>query len=240
MLTAITALELGRLRVSLGYGTHKKGRPLSPMEVAALLRRACDGGHTLAECASVIRIHETGLARFLRVLDLPEDLQHLVDWGRPKDMIGFSSATEVVRVTGGDNQRVIAGAVLEHRLSSREVRQVAQLIARSGRSVGVCLREVLGMRPKIERRYIFIGSIADEGIRAALNERSQRERDAILALGMGRIGLVGGAGRLGVKSFTLVGNERFGASMTEVGRDRIEGRLLSRIAEALENAEASR
>ena len=131
MLRGLDALELGRLRVSLGYGTHKKGRPLSPIEVAELLRRACDTGHTLDECARVIRIHETGLARFLRVLDLPEDLQHVVDWGSGKDSIGFSGAAELVRIGGEENQRLVGNAVLEHGLTSKEVRQIAQLVKRS-------------------------------------------------------------------------------------------------------------
>ena len=30
MLTGLNALELGRLRMSVGYGTHKKGRWYSP------------------------------------------------------------------------------------------------------------------------------------------------------------------------------------------------------------------
>jgi len=39
MLADLTALELGYLRMSVGYGTHKKGRPLSPVEVGKLIQR---------------------------------------------------------------------------------------------------------------------------------------------------------------------------------------------------------
>ena len=155
-------------------------------------------------------------------------------------MIGFSCAAELVRIGGADNQRMVANAVLEKGLSSKEVRQVGQLVVRSGRSVDVCLKEVLGMRPTIERRYVFIGSITDEHVRRALSVRSQKERDAILALGMERICLAGAAGRLGTKFFTLVGDERFDVSMKEVGKGNIETRLRSCIAETLENAEPGR
>ena len=240
MLTGLSALELGRLRVSLGYGTHKKGRPLSPVEVAGLLRRACDAGHTLGECARSVRIHETGLARFLRVLDLPEDLQHLVGWGSGRDRIGFSCATELVRIGGADNQRVVGNAVLENGLSSKEVRQVAQLVARSGRSVDLCLKEVLGMRPSVEKRFVFIGTIDDKHVQTALSECSQRERDAVLAAGMEKMSLLGAAGRLGVKIFTLVGDERFDASMREVGGENIQERLSSYITETVKNADPHR
>ena len=239
MLAGLSALELGRLRISLGYGTHKKGRPLSPIEVATLLRRACDAGHTLGECAREIRIHETGLARFLRILELPEDLQHLVGWGSGRDMVGFSCAAELVRIGGADNQRIVTNAILENGFNSKEVRQVAQLVARSGRSVDVCLKEVLGMRPTIEKRYVFIGSIADDDVQATLNDCSQRERDAVLAAGMEHISLVAGSGRLGSRIFTLVGDERFEAAMREVGKEHIEARLRIYIAENLGNGESN-
>lgn len=240
MLKGLSILELGRLRLSLGYGTHKKGRPLSPVEVAVLLRRACDSGHTLEECAREIRIHQTGLARFLRILDLPEDLRHLVGWGSGRDMVGFSCAAELARIGGANNQRLVANAVLENGLNSKEVRQVAQLVTRSGRSVDVCLEEVLGMRTTVERRYIFVGAIVDGAIGAILDQYSQRERDVILAGGMERIGLRGATGRLGVKNFTLFGDERFDTSMKEIGKEDIEARLLSSIAETLKNAEPGR
>ena len=239
MLRGLSALELGRLRISLGYGTHKKGRPLSPVEVATLLRRACDSGHTLSECAREIRIHETGLARFRRILDLPEDLQHLVGWGSGRDAIGFSCAAELCRIGGADNQRTVGNAVLESGLNSKEVRQVAQLVARSGRSVDVCLKEVIGMRPSIERRYVFVGAIPNEDVRARLDACSQRERDTILAAGMKRIGLEAGSGRLGSGNFTLVGDERFEESMVNVGKERIEARLCAHIAESLRNVKSS-
>ncbi len=232
-LKGLSTLELGRLRVSLGYGTHKKGRPLSPVEVGTLLRRACDGGHTLAECAEVIRIDGTGLARFLRILELPEELRHLVDWGGGSEAIGFSCAAELVRVGGEENQRVVGKAVLEHGLSSKEVRQVGQLVRRSGRSVDVCLREVLGMRPRVEKRYVFIGSVSDKCVQEALKGRPQRVRDAILAAGVVDVGLRNAAGRLGTGTFTLVGDEGFEASMKEVGKGVVEQRLRAFIAGAI-------
>ena len=99
----------------------------------------------------------------------------------------------------------------------------------------VCLREVLGMRPKVERRYVFIGSIANGCVQGRLGERSQRERDAILGAGVESVGLREVAGRLGTRVFTLVGGDRFEASMKEVGKEVVEDRLRAFIAEALEN-----
>ena len=98
MLPSLNPLELGRLRMSVGYGTHKKGRPLSPIEVGLYLRRARDAGISLNDCAKEIQLEGTGhIGRFLRILELPQDLQHLINWGSGKDFIGFSSAVELVR-----------------------------------------------------------------------------------------------------------------------------------------------
>ena len=93
MLAGLTALELGRLRMSVGYGTHKRGRPLSPIEVGLLLRKARDEGASLQDCARAIQLDGTGhIGRFLRILELPDDLRHLVDWGAGNYFIFFTSA----------------------------------------------------------------------------------------------------------------------------------------------------
>ncbi len=240
MLTGLSALELGRLRMSVGYGTHKKGRPLSPIEVGALLRKARDAGVSLDDCAKAIQLDGTGhIGRFLRILDLPDDLRHLVDWGAGKRFIGFTSAVELARLGDGRDQHVVADAILSEGLNSKEIRQVAQLRERSGRTVDACIEEVLGMRPTIEKRYVFIGAVAGESV-AELVKLTQVARDSILASGIERLGLHGASGRLGPRLFTLVGDEDFNASMREVGKETIEARLRTHISEIVDNGTPGR
>lgn len=237
MLTGLNALELGRLRMSVGYGRHKKGRPLSPIEVGSLLSQAYDEGTSLRDCASAINLDGTGhIGRFLRILDLPHDLQHLVDWGAGKDAISFSSAVELVRLRDADDQRIVARSILSDGLNSKEVRQVTQLRMRSERPICTCLKEVLGMRPTIERRYVFIGSIVDRNVEDLLIKLTQVERDSILASGIEHLSLRGTTGRLGKRFFTLVGDERFDSSMKSIGKESIEARLRTHISETVENA----
>lgn len=239
MLPGLKALELGRLRMSVGYGTHKRGRPLSPVEVGVLLRKARSNGISLADCAKAIQLRGTGhIGRFLRILDLPADLQHLIDWGSGTNFIGFSSAVEMVKLEDTEDQYAVADAILSNGLSSKEVRQVAQLRHRSGRTIEACVREVLNMRPKVEKRYVFIGSVASENV-DALQELTQPGRDMMLAAGMESVGLRSATGRLGARFFTLVGDERFNASMQEIGKENIEARLRSHISEAVKNAKSS-
>ena len=236
MLVGLSALELGRLRMSVGYGTHKRGRPLSPIEVGLLLRRACDAGISLRDCAIAVNLDGTGhIGRFLRILALPHDLQHLVDWGAGKNFIGFSSAVELARLHNADDQRAVARSILADGLNSREVRQVGQLRVRSGRTIGECIKEILAMRPTIERRYVFIGSVVDQNVADALSELPQAKRDSILESGIKLLDIQGAIGRLGKRFFTLVGDERFNASMKKIGKENIEARLRNHISETVEN-----
>ena len=232
MLPGLSALELGRIRMSVGYATHKRGRPLSPVDVGKALRKAISHGASVPECAEIIPLHQTGVARFLRILQLPEDLQYLVDWGSGKNFIGFSSAVEMVKLANPEDQHAVADEVLANGLNSKEVRQVVQLRSRSGQSIEACVREVLGMRPQIEKRYIFLGSVSREDM-DALRRLTQPARNAILSAGMEALGIRNATGRLGARFFTLVGDERFNAAIRAIGKENIEARVRSHISEAI-------
>ncbi len=220
--------------MSVGYGTHKRDRPLSPVEVGTLFRHACDAGGTLKDCASNSQLKGTSqVSRFLRILDLPNELQHLISWGSEKDAIGFSAAFELARIQSSDDQRVVAESILANRLQSKEVRQVAQLLERSGKSIQECLREVLDMRTTIEKRYVFMGSVTDQNVETKIAELTQAQRDSMLKIIIGKLSIQGATGRLGKKIFTLVGGERFNASMNNIGKENLEAQLRIQIEKAI-------
>ena len=240
MLAGLNALELGRLRMSVGYGRQKKGRPLSPVEVGLLLRKARDEGTSLKDCAAAVQLDGTGhVGRFLRILKLPEDIRHLVDWGAGEGFIGFTSAVELSGFRDPEDQRTVAEAILSKRLTSREVRQVVQIRKRSGRTIEACVEEILGMRPTVERRYVFIGSVAEEDV-AGLGGLTQTAKDSILKSGIRRFNLQGATGRLGTRFFTLVGDERFNASMLDVGKENIETLFRTHISETVSDGGSGR
>ena len=89
------------------------------------------------------------------------------------------------------------------------------------------------MRPKIERRYVFIGSVVDQTVVNALIDLTQTERDSILKSAIERLDLRGATGRLGKRFFTLVGDECFNESMKSIGKERIEARLRAHISETV-------
>ena len=235
MLAGLSPLELGRLRMSVGYGSHKKGRLLSPIEIGFILQKACEQGASLDDCAAAIKIGTSQVGRFISILSLPQDIQHLVDWGAGNDFVGFSAAVELARLKDVDDQRAVARSILTDGLNSKEVRQVGQLRVRSGRTISACIKEILGMRPTIEKRYVFIGSLSDQNVEEALHKLTQMERDAILKSVVERLGVQGVSSRLGQRFFTLVGDKRFNEYMHNIGKENIEAQLQTQIKEAIEN-----
>lgn len=237
MLPGLSALEVGRLRMSVGYGTHTKGRPLSPIEVGTLLRRTMESGASLQDCVKTLKVGSSQLSRFLGVLDLPADLLHYVDFGRSAPAkIGFTTAVELVRVPDPDDQRAIATAILERGLETDEVRQVAQIRRRSGRPIDECLKEIIGMRPTVERVYVFIGAIVEADVQAALAALTQAERNALLHSALKVIGL-SASGRLGEQVFTLAGDEQLNSRLSSEGWNIIEARLITYIAGKVANVQ---
>lgn len=215
--------------MSVGYGTHKKGRPFSPIEVGKLICRAKDAGVSTGDCAKAINIDKSGVGRFLRILDLPEDLQHLVSWGTQKGSIGFSAAHQLARFDDAGDQRAVAGSILADGLNSKEIAQVAQLRGRSGRKIDECLKEVLGMRPVIEKRHVFIGTIDDRNLESTLSDLTQEQRDLILQSAIQALGLAEVSGRLGKNILTLVGSHCLEADIRNLGADNLEAQLIAQI-----------
>ena len=237
MLPGLSNQEYRRLHMSLGYGNHRSGRPLSPVEVGALIRRTLDCGATLQDCAEHLQLGgPTMLSRFLQVLQLPEDLRYQVDWGRSGKFIGFTTAVQIARLDSPIDQQATATAVLKHGLKTDEVRQVVQIHQRTLNPIGECLERVLAMRPTLERRHVFIGAVGNEHLEALLSEMTQTERDALLHSAMEAIDIKGVTGRLGEKLFTLVGDSRLERKLANRGKNAIESLLQTHFSEGVKDA----
>jgi len=229
MLADLTALELGYLRMSVGYGTHKKGRPLSPVEVGKLIQRVKNSGVSTEDCAKVINLDTSGISRFLRILELPDDIQHLVSWGAQKGTLGFSAANQLVRFDNTKDQKVVLESILSNGLKSKEIEQVVQIKNRSGRDISECLKEVLSMRPVIEKRHVFIGTIEDQDIQSVLAQLTQSERNSILQEGIRTLNLSNVSGSLGKKIITIVGSDSLEKTIQRIGAESLEEHLIGQI-----------
>ncbi len=190
-------------------GTHRVQRHLSPLEVSQHLKKAIDGGSTRKECAADLQLGTTQVSEFLRLMNLTPEIQYLADWGRlTESTISFSSLALLVSLLPKDQIRA-AEAILAHRLSWREVVQLVQIANRSRKAVGECIDAVVKLRPEIETRHLFIGSITSERLKMSLADLVQHGRDKLMEKALRKVlsPSVDVSGRLGVKNFTIVGSK---------------------------------
>lgn len=205
-----------RQRLLLSVGTHRGQRPLSPIEVASLFAKVTAAGGSLSDCARAASLEGTTIvSRFLRLLKLPGAAWHLVGWGSVAGTIGFSSGAEIARLENEAEEDALVHGVLTNRLSGSEVRQVVQLRKRSKRPLQDCLNEVVGMRPRVEKRYVYVGAVTNAALKKSLTAMTQQQRDELLGTVVGPVlGTKGVAvTRLGTDRFTLVGAADFGEAM---------------------------
>lgn len=202
----------------LSVGTHRGRRSLSPVEVASLFAKITAAGGSLSDCARAARLEGTTIvARFLRLLKLPESVRHLIDWGSSPGMIGFSAGAELARLDDVAEEEEVVRGVLTYCLSGSEVRQIVQLKKRSNRPVRNCLNEVVGMRPRVEKRYVYVGAVTNPALTGSLGSMTQRQRDDFLASATKGVLAVKSlaVARLAPDRFTLVGGTEFGEAMNQ-------------------------
>lgn len=198
----------------LSVGTHRGERALTPVEVATLFRRSIDSGGTITQCAEGTHVSTSIVSRFLKLLDLKPEVQHLVDWGSSGSTMSFTSAFELSRLSSADHQEV-ANAILEDGLSAKEVRDLVQLRRRSKKDLASCIEATLRMRPTVSRRHVFIGAVTDPTVTTKLGEMQQMERDSLLrAIAVEELGVDRRVElRLGTSRFTLVGDDSVAKSI---------------------------
>lgn len=199
----------------LSVGTHRTRRPLSPVEVAEAIETSLASGSTVQELAIELQLDPTMVPRFPRLLKLPPEIRHLVDWGQGQSCLSFTAASHIVRLASTKEQQEVAEAALKHGLGKVATIQIVEIRERSGKPIAECIGDVLRMRPQIERRHLLIGAITSEKMRIALRRMTQQERDQLLksAVTSHSPELPLWEGRLGMERFTLLGSEAFGAAV---------------------------
>jgi hypothetical protein len=165
---------------------------------------------TEQELADIVQLRfPTMIGRFKRLLNLPPNLRHLVDWGSSSSTISFTAASEVARLHPGEQEAVL-NSVLENGLSKNEVMQIVQIRNRSGKDISECINDVLKLRPTVVRRHVFVGALTSEALLSKLSDLTQVDRNKILSDSLkGRIPSgVKWSGRLGKGQFSVVGGDR--------------------------------
>jgi hypothetical protein len=225
----ITGLAREQIRdLILSVGTHQDVRPLTPVEVATYFQTALDAGASREEIAQACLLETTGMiGRFLRLLSLAPEIQHLVVFGTRTDSLSFTQAMEIARLSDVAAQSALAIAVLENGLSKDEVRAVCQVLERSEHGVEEAVGQIVKLRPQIDRYFVLIGSILETGTRESLESKTQLERDEILVAALNELAFEG-AGHLGVDRFTV-------STRTEpsLGAEKLESLINTLLAEEI-------
>lgn len=209
-------------KLLLSVGSHRVERPLSPIEVGRALQDARDAGASLNDLAKALHLDGTSMvSRFLRLLTLSTEVQHLVDWGQTASTIAFTAASELSRLNSSHDQERVSQAALERQLTSPEVKQVVQICLRSQQPIEDCIAQVLRLRPRVERRHVFVGAVVGDALRARLSALPQVRRDEVLRrVVLARFPSIATFGsRLGIDRYTITGGDELAVALTQGGQD---------------------
>jgi len=207
MLPGLNVEEMRDLILSLG--THRSKRRLSPVEIAYLFDRAIKNGATPEICAEAVGFQGTTMVhRFLKLLKLNTNLHYLIGWGQSGASISFTAASDIARLSA-DEQVEAFDVAISNQMSKTEVQSMVQLRKRSGKTIGICAMEIIGMRPEVAKMYVFIGSVTDQETRKKLSLLKQADRNELLNTSLIELygPLTDTTGRLGIERFTVVTNE---------------------------------
>ena len=213
----LSAYELRQLILSVG--THRPDRPLSPMEVAKLIQRALNMGETRKTIANRLLLEDSSIiGRFIRLLSLPVEVQHLIGWGSNSSTISFTAASDIARLNYSKEQSTLAKMALENQFNKSEIIECVQLRQRSERSIEDSVKAVLNQRPVIERRHAIIGELTSESLKEKLKEMSQLERNNLLQAALDEYGpsVPRLGSKLGDGYFLLVGDDHFHTEITSL------------------------
>ncbi|KKK56676.1 hypothetical protein LCGC14_3062150 [marine sediment metagenome] len=204
----------------LSLGTHLGKRRLTPIEVAEKLDVARESGLSLKEIADKVNFKDTStLSRILRLLKLNNSIKHLVTW-KSTGSISFSAASEM---TGLDAslQNELAQAILEHDLTKNEVRQITQIMNRSSSNLKEALNQVLELRPRIIKKFVYIGSVLDQSVLDKISTMTQDERDMLLTNILNIIlpSNITYQSHLGKSNYTIVGNDALSEGINNLETD---------------------
>lgn len=104
-------------------------RTLSPSEIGRKLAETAQRDGVPAVTAAVELKDQGTVKQFLRLLDLPEDLQGKVSWKRSEGSLPFTVASEVARLADPDQARDLWSKAVAQKMTRKDVREAIGLYA---------------------------------------------------------------------------------------------------------------
>ena len=151
-------------------GTHRRDRPLSPLEAALKLKEELNSGVRPEQYpVSVYTIR-----KFQSLLRLPDSVKKMLGWGGVRNgEIGLEAACRILALKESLDREILAKETVERELSQKEVSKVVRYKRRLNKKpIEDCIDSVVEMRPK--KRYFFIIQLK-EGLLKRLEENAASE-----------------------------------------------------------------
>jgi len=174
--------EYAKLLSSIG--THKRERPLLPVEVAKRIKILKDECTSLNEVSERLSLDAKLIGQFLSLLNLPETVHGIIGWGHTdKFRLGFTKASIIAELEDSNDQDILAKAAQISAFKKQEIRDVISLKKRNAdKKIEECIESVLSFRPVIEKGYMMITNIKPNTIKrlhSAIRGHSDKIEDLI-------------------------------------------------------------
>ena len=158
--------RLAKLLASINVS--HSNRPLSPIQVAEEIRdllSELNGNKN--ELQKRLPISQSIIDGFLRLLNMPKEIQDIIVWGESKKNTGeisFSAASYICKLKHNDDVLKLVGAMhaLDRPITKEEIKCIISLKKHnSEKPIENCTSEVIGVtRPVVIQHFIFISGIA--------------------------------------------------------------------------------
>lgn len=104
-------------------------RAMSPVEIGRFLAETASRDGVVTATAGVGLKDQGTVKQFIRVLDLPEDLQAKVAWKRAAGSLPFTVAAEVARLTRAEDAQDLWSKAVAQKMTKKDVREAIGLYA---------------------------------------------------------------------------------------------------------------
>jgi len=158
-------------QIILSIGSHRKKRVLDPIAAAEELQRLSKKVPR-KEVARRFSIADRTLRIYLKLLSLPEPVKELIRTRK----IGQDLAYRLTLLDDPKEQEALAKAILEAKLTNKEVRAIVQTLKRRNpdMSIDQCVQLAVKYRPRIEEQFLIITKLEPE-TQERLQNRSRTE-----------------------------------------------------------------
>jgi hypothetical protein len=142
-------------------------RPLGPLDVAEeISQMSSELNDDKKELENRLPIKSDMIKAFLRLLQLPPEIQDIVIWGQSNKETGeisFTSAQELVKLKNSDDILKLVGAIhsVPRPVSKNEIIGIVSLKNKNEqKTIDDCIEEVLNVtRPMVIQHFLFISGI---------------------------------------------------------------------------------